>query len=181
VRRASVATQAAQVARLLGAGRILGTSRSKRDGAVLKRLGVDELIDTGVRDFADRVIQVTDGAGADVIVDHVGGHCLPANIHAAAVNGRIIGVGRLGGAEGTLDMEELARKRLEIIGTTFRTRTPEDKAEVVRALCAKVDLNGAADALRPVIDCTFPWTRTPDAQAALESNRHLGKIVLQVG
>ncbi|MFF0160317.1 zinc-binding dehydrogenase [Streptomyces sp. NPDC005263] len=176
-----VGTQAIQVARQLGAGRVLGTSRSGRDSTALRQLGLDELISASEHDFADRVQEVTEGAGADVIVDHVGGPYLPANIRAAAVRGRIVGVGRLGGAEGVLDLEELARKRLEIIGTTFRTRTPDEKAEVVRALRAGIDLNSAADALRPVVDRTFPWTQALEAQAALERSHHLGKIVLEVG
>ncbi|MEU9329952.1 zinc-binding dehydrogenase [Streptomyces canus] len=176
-----VGGQAVQMARQLGAGRILGTSRSRRDATALQRLGLDELINTSECDFADRVQQVTGSAGADVIVDHVGGPYLSANIRAAAVKGRIVGVGRLGGVEGTLDMEELARKRLEIIGTTFRTRTPDEKAEVVRALRAEIDLNGAAQALRPVIDRTFPWTQALDAQDALDRDRGPGKIVLQIG
>lgn len=78
-------------------------------------------------------------------------------------------------------MGELARKRLEIIGTTFRTRTLEEKAEVVRAQCAEIDLNSAADALRPVVDRTFAWTQALDAQAALERDHHFGKIVFEVG
>ncbi|MET7353918.1 zinc-binding dehydrogenase [Streptomyces mirabilis] len=114
------------------------------------------LISASEHDFADRVQEVTGGLGADVIVDHVGGPYLLANIRAAAVRGPIVGVGRLRGAEGDMDMEELARKRLEITGTTFRTRTPDEKAEVVRALRAGIDLNSAADAFRPVIDRTCP-------------------------
>jgi NADPH2:quinone reductase len=65
-----------------------GTSRSGRDGMALRQLGLDELIATGEQDFADRVHEMTGGAGADVMVDHVGGPYLPANIRAAAVRGR---------------------------------------------------------------------------------------------
>jgi NADPH:quinone reductase-like Zn-dependent oxidoreductase len=161
-----VGTQAIQVARALGAGRVLGTTRSSRDAGVLAQLGLDELIVTGETDFAERVLGVTTGAGADVIVDHVGGPYLSPNIRAAAVRGRIVSVGRLGGAEGTLDMEELARKRLEIIGTTFRTRSADERAAVVEALRTGLDLVGSADTLRPLIDRTFPWTEALTAQSA---------------
>jgi NADPH:quinone reductase-like Zn-dependent oxidoreductase len=177
---AGVGTQAAQVARCLGAGRIFGTSRSAAKAGAVEKLGLDELIDTSEQDFAERVLDATDGAGVDVIVDHVGGPYLAPNIRAAAIKGRIVGVGRLGGAEGVLDMEELARKRVELIGVTFRTRTPAEKADVVAALRAGIDIDGAADALRPLVDRTLDWTRALEAQTELGRNAHVGKIVLQV-
>jgi NADPH:quinone reductase len=178
---AGVGTQAVQVARHLGAGKVFGTSRSSKKAAVLDGLGLDELIDTSERNFVDRVLEATNGAGADVIVDHVGGPYLSANIQVAAVKGRLVGVGRLGGAEGTLDMEEMARKRLELIGVTFRTRSPAEKAAVVAALREDIDLVDAADALRPIIDRTYEWTRVLEAQTALSRDEHVGKLVLEMG
>ncbi|MFL4474489.1 zinc-binding dehydrogenase [Paeniglutamicibacter sp. MACA_103] len=175
-----VGTQAVQLARELGAAVVIGTSRSPRPVGPLKELGLDHLIVTSENDFDEEILRITDGVGADVILDHVGGPYLASNIRAAAVRGRIVGVGRLGGSEGILDMEELARKRLEIIGTTFRTRTPEEKIQVVRDLCAGVNLDDAADRLRPVVDQIFPWTRALEAQEALNASDHIGKIVLQV-
>jgi NADPH:quinone reductase len=175
-----VGTLTVQLARYLGAGKIFGTTRSAAKAAPLDRLGLDELIDTSERDFAERVLEVTGGTGVDVIVDHVGGPYLGANIRAAAIRGRLVGVGRLGGAEGVLDMEELARKRVELIGVTFRTRSPAEKAAVVAALRADVDLDAAADALRPVVDRTLDWTRALEAQTELGRNAHVGKIVLEV-
>jgi NADPH:quinone reductase-like Zn-dependent oxidoreductase len=176
-----VGTQGVQVARALGASRVYGTTRSPRDASRLETLGLDELISTAGAKFADRVLQLTDGVGVDVILDHVGGPYLAENIRAAALRGRIVGVGRLGGTSGTLDMEELARKRLEIVGTTFRTRTPAEKAAVVEALRADLDLVRSADALRPVVDRTFAWTEALRAQTELGRNIHTGKIVLEVG
>jgi NADPH:quinone reductase-like Zn-dependent oxidoreductase len=160
---------------------VVGTSRSSGGEEMLRGLGLDELVVTTATNFADRVGELTDGRGADIIVDHVGGPYLPDNIRAAAVRGRIVGVGRLGGAEGTLDLEELARKRIEIIGVTFRTRTPIEKAAVVAGLRDDVDLESAADSLRPLIDRTLPWTDVLEAQTLMAHNQHFGKIVLNVG
>jgi NADPH2:quinone reductase len=178
---AGVGTQAIQVAKHLGAGKIFGTSRSPKKAGPLEKLGLDELIVTSEQNFVDRVLDATDGAGADIIIDHVGGPYLAANIQVAALKGRLVGVGRLGGAEGTLDMEEMARKRLELIGVTFRTRTPAEKAAVVAALREDIDLVSAADALRPIIDRTFDWTRALEAQTELSHNAHIGKFVLEIG
>jgi NADPH2:quinone reductase len=175
-----VGTQAVQLAVVLGAGKVIGTTRSHGDSPVLRRLGIDQLITVTNGAFAEAILDRTGGIGADVIIDHVGGPYLEENLRAAAIRGRIIGVGRLGGTWGTLDMEELARKRVEIIGTTFRTRTAEEKAAVAQSLRDGVDLERHADALRPVIDRTFNWLKALDAQEALAHNTHVGKIVLEI-
>lgn len=175
-----VGTQAIQLARQLGAKKIIGTARSARPLPPLEALGLHHLVVASDEDFADRALELTDGVGVDVILDHVGGPYLPGNIKAAAVRGRIVGIGRLGGAEGILDLEELARKRLEIVGTTFRTRTPEEKAKVVADLRDDVELEASADQLRPIVDRVLPWTDALKAQDALEAGEHVGKIVLEV-
>lgn len=177
-----VGTQAVQLARRLGAGRVLGTSRHASHAEQLESLGLDELIVAAGTDFAERVGPQGEGevGGADVIVDHVGGPYLAANVRAAALGGRIVDVGRLGGATGTIDLEEFARKRLELIGTTFRTRTPQQRAAAVAALREGVDLEDAVDALRPLVHRTFPWTEALVAQDALLRNEHVGKLVLEV-
>jgi NADPH2:quinone reductase len=77
-------------------------------------------------------------------------------------------------------MEELARERLEMIGTTFRTRTDDEKVAVVETLRSGLDLVGSADILRPLVDRTFPWSEALAAQSALARNTYLGKIVLEV-
>ncbi|MFI6309859.1 zinc-binding dehydrogenase [Nocardia fusca] len=175
-----VATQAIKLARVLGAGRVYGTTRSRApEQQLLDALGLDELINTVETSFADRVLELTGDRGADVILDHVGGPYLEDNLRAAAIKVRIIGVGRLGGAIGTLNMEELARKRVELIGVTFRTRSDDEKLAIARAL-RTVDLEANAAALRPLIDCTYPWDRVLEAQHRLAGNTHLGKIVLEL-
>ena len=174
-----VATQAIALAKVLGAGRVFGTTRSHSNSPVLRELGLDELIDVSDTNFADRILELTDGGGVDVIVDHVGGPYLEDNLRAAAITARIIGVGRLGGATGTLDMEELARKRVEVIGVTFRTRSDEEKFAIAQAL-RQVDLEAHADALRPLIHRTYPWGKVLEAQEALAANMHVGKIVLEI-
>ncbi len=176
---AGVATQAISLARVLGAGRVYGTARSGLHRESLLRHGIDELIDVTKTDFADRTDELTGGRGIDVVLDHVGGPYLEQNLRAAAIGGRIVGVGRLGGSNGSLDMEELARKRVELIGVTFRTRTDTDKFDIARAL-RTVDLEGNADALRPVVHGIYPWHEVAEVQNQLADNKHVGKLVLEV-
>lgn len=175
-----VGTQTVQLARYLGAGEVVATTRSGRADDLLRRLGADHLVDLSREELPAAVRRIRGEAGVDLVIDHVGGPYLPGNVEALAVRGRLVSVGRLGGATGTLDMETLARKRLEIIGVTFRTRTAEEKAAIADGVRRLLEAESAAHALRPHIDRVLPWTRVEEAHEVMERNDHLGKIVLQV-
>lgn len=174
-----VGQMAIKVARALGAGRIVAGARGTDDADFLQSVGADVAVDTS-GSFADDVLAATNGAGADVIVDHVGGPYLGEHVRAAALKGRIVSVGRLGGAEGTLNMEELAVKRLEIVGVTFRTRTPDEKAAIVESLITDLGAQLATDDLKPRIDRVASWLDVLDVHRSVSDDAHLGKIVLQV-
>ncbi|WP_104126008.1 zinc-binding dehydrogenase [Cryobacterium sp. Y57] len=174
----TVGLQCVQLAKYLGAGLIIATVRTDRATDLLRSSGADHVVEVGEAGFADRVLELTDGRGADVIVDHVGGPYLADNIRCAALRGRVVGVGRLGGAHGDLDLEALAFKRISIIGVTFRTRDAAEKAAIVAALLSDVD--PAFAALRPSIDRILPWTEVQQAQDLMAANSHLGKIVLSL-
>lgn len=183
-----VGMQAVQLARYFGAGHVIGTTRSGRGADLLHDLGVDEVINTSSTDFALRSLEFTGGKGVDVILDYVGGSYLPANIRAAALKGRIVGIGRLGGPEGTLDLEALAYKRLTISGVTFRTRNSDEKIEIVRALRRDIasfqtctEDRDAHESLRPIIAEILPWNEVSYAYDLLSDNTLLGKIVMKVG
>lgn len=175
----SVGLQCVQLAKYLGAGLIIATTRTERATELLTSEGADHLVNIGNAGFADRVLALTDGHGADLIIDHVGGPYLADNIRCAAIKGRLVGVGRLGGVEGVLDMEAMAFKRLTLIGVTFRTRDAQEKADVVASLRSEIDLSD--EALRPPIDRVMPWTEAQQAQDLMATNSHLGKIVLALG
>ena len=112
----------------------MGSSRS-----AVKRVRLEELIeDDRFRAVAPdqleaTVHELTGGRGVDVIVDNVGAAALAGNISAVAVLGHIVQVGRLGGRTATIDLDELARKRISLIGVTFRTRSAAERAAVVQA------------------------------------------------
>ena len=169
-----------RIARELGARQVIAAVRSVRDEGFLKDLGADAVVETGAGGFADRVLSLTDGDGVAVIVDHVGAPYLADHVAAAAVRGRIVGVGRLGGREAVLDLETLAFKRLEIIGVTFRTRDAEEKAAIAAGVRDHLMDAMRAGRLSPVIDHVLPWTDVLTAQDIMASNSHLGKLVLTV-
>lgn len=175
-----VGSQAVKMAYILGASSVFGTTRSEH-----KELSFDSGLNyrgiiTAEENFADRIIEDTQGAGVDLIIDHVGGPYLSDNIRASALGGRIISVGRLGGREGLVDMEEMARKRLELIGVTFRTRRQSDKENIVADLLAEIDLPSVADDLRPRISRLLPWTSATDPRFSLIPEYSDGKTVFTI-
>lgn len=175
-----VGLQTVQLSRFLGGGTVIATTRSARAADLLRGLGADHVVDVSQVDFISAVSRIKGDQGVDVIVDHVGGPYLADNVACLSVKGRLVSVGRLAGSTGTLDMEALALKRLEIIGVTFRTREAEEKDAIAAGVRRLLQTEGASEALRPTVDRTLPWTRVEDAYEVMERNAHLGKIVLEV-
>jgi NADPH:quinone reductase-like Zn-dependent oxidoreductase len=172
-----VGVAALRLAHALGASLIMGTSRSPAKLAALQELGLHVGIDLEHESVPGVVARHTDG-GVDVVVDNIGASVLGATIEAAAVRARIVQVGRLGGRHATLDLDELARKRISLVGVTFRTRTRDERAEIVRACQADVGDALAAGRLRPVVAQAFPLAEVEAALDALARDQHVGKLVL---
>jgi NADPH:quinone reductase len=170
-----------QIAKLLGAYPLIGTIASAEQRDVVTGLGLDTPVDFREESFRERVDAVTGGDGVDVVIDHVGGVNLPDNLRCMAVKGRLVSVGRLGPKVGELDLDLLALKQLKLIGVTFRTRTLDEHAEIIRR--ALEDLGPALEdgRLRPILDRAFPLEDALGAQRYMESNAQIGKIVLNVG
>ena len=174
-----VGTAAIQIARVLGARPVIGTSGSAAKLERLRDLGLDVGITTS-DDLVAAVQAATEGKGVDVVIDNVGGTVLPANLRAMALKGRLISVGRNAAERGELDLDYLALKRLHIIGVTFRTRTADEAAACTERFAADLLPAFADGRLRPVVDRVFPLDEIVAAQAYMESNAHLGKIVIRV-
>jgi NADPH:quinone reductase len=173
-----VGTAAIQIARHLGATPIIATSRSPSKSAALRDLGANEVIDPGTGKWVDAAMAATAKRGIDVIIDNVGGPMLADNIRALAIKGRLVSVGRNAGQVGDCNLDEVARKRVSIIGVTFRTRSLEESLICGERFAA--DLLGAFDtgALKPVLDRTFPFERIAEAHAYMLSDAQIGKIVV---
>jgi NADPH:quinone reductase len=172
-----------QVAAALGAGVVIAASRSAAKLGVLADF-VGPLscplitVATSRGEFVESVRELTQGRGADLIIDQVGVPVLDDNVAAAAIGGRIVQVGRLGGKVASVDLDELASKRLELLGLAFRSRTTDD-LDAVTARC--VDSLGPDLALvRPRVERTFALHDVARAQEQLASNGHVGKLVLMV-
>ena len=169
-----------QIARLKGAQLVIGTSTNAARRARLKDYGADLALDSRDPQWPDEVAKATAGKGVDLIIDQISGGVANQNMKAAAVLGRIVNVGRLGGMKGEFDFDLHALKRIDYIGVTFRTRSLEEVREIVRRM--RADLWGAVEAgkLHLPIDRTFPLEEAAAAQAHMRANAHFGKIVLTV-
>jgi NADPH2:quinone reductase len=174
-----IGTTAIQLGRNFGA-RVITTAGSMEKCEVCRKLGADVAINYRTEDFVAATKQATDGKGADVILDMIGGDYVERNYEAAAVEGRIVQIAFQGSPKATVNFMRLMLKRLHHTGSTLRARANPDKTAIARAIEAKVWPLVAAGNVRPVIDSTFPLSEAARAHARMESSQHIGKIVLVI-
>ena len=158
--------------------RVIVTAGSAQKCAACRELGADVAINYREGDFVEATLRATDGRGADVILDMVGGDYLPRNAAAAAVEGRIALIATQGGNKAELDLRPLMVKRLTITASTLRAQPVENKGRIAAALRQHVWPLFGTHALKPVIHARFPLADAAGAHRLMESDAHIGKIVL---
>lgn len=169
-----------QIAKFMGAGLVIGTSTDADRRARLKEFGADVAVNTRDADWADQVLAATGGRGVNLVIDQISAATINAALRCTAILGRIVNVGRLGGARGEFDFDTHATRRIAYIGVTHRTRS---KAEIGAEYAAmRRDLWPAVEAGRFAIpiDKVFPLDSVTEALGHMKANRHFGKIVLSV-
>ena len=174
-----IGVSAIQMARAFG-HRVFVTAGNAEKCAACEKLGAERAINYRNEDFVEVVKQVTDGKGADVILDMVGGDYVPRELKCLATDGRLALIAFLGGSRATLDMSDILVRRLTISGSTLRPRTVEFKTAVARSLREKVWPLIEAGKIRPVIYKVFPLAEAAAAHALMESGAHVGKIMLNL-
>jgi putative PIG3 family NAD(P)H quinone oxidoreductase len=168
---------AIQLASAVGA-RVITTGGSPEKLAFCAELGADVTIDYREQDFVEVVREVTDGHGADVILDNMAASYLGRNVAALAVEGRLVVIGMQGGTKGELDLGALMRKRAAIVATTLRARPVAEKATICRAVAEHVWPLVADGTIRPIVDTMLPLADAAEAHRRMESGAHTGKILL---
>lgn len=174
-----IGTTAIQLAKAFGAT-VIATAGSDEKCAACSRLGADRAINYREEEFVAAVKDHTGGAGADVVLDMVGGEYIARNHEAAAVDGRIVQIGFLTGSRAEVDFSRLMIKRLTHTGSTLRPRTTEFKAGIAAELEEKVWPLLAERRIAPVMDMIFPLKEAWRAHERMEEGGHIGKIVLDV-
>ncbi len=172
-----IGTTAIQMARAKGA-RVFATAGSAEKCRACEALGAERAINYREEDFVEIVKQATNGKGADVILDMVGGGYIQRNIAVAARDGRIVNIAFLEGSKMEIDLLPMMMKRLTLTGSTLRIRSVAEKAEIARALEERVWPLIESGTIKPEIYRTFPMREAAAAHALMESNAHIGKIVL---
>jgi NADPH:quinone reductase-like Zn-dependent oxidoreductase len=175
-----VGVGALQAGKALGA-RVAGTSGSKSKLARLVPLGLDLALETRKGDFRDAVMAATDGKGANLIVNNVGGSMFPECMRTLAFEGRLATVGHLDGVvRSEIDLEALHAKRLTVFGVSNRLRSAEQRSATVRGFVADL-LPAIADGrIEPLIDRVFGFDELAAAKDYMESDSQVGKIVVRM-
>jgi len=160
--------------------RVIVTAGSAQKCAACRGLGAELAINYHEVDFVEATLRATEGRGADVILDMVGGDYLARNVAAAALEGRIALIATQGGTKAELDLRPLMTKRLTITASTLRSQPVQNKGRLARALRENVWPLFTARGLKPVIHSRFPLADAALAHKLMESDLHIGKIVLVV-
>jgi putative PIG3 family NAD(P)H quinone oxidoreductase len=172
-----IGVTAIQLARAFGA-RVLCTVGSERKAEVCRSLGAEAAINYRKQDFVAEVKRATEGRGADVVLDMVGGDYFSRNLDCLASDGRLVQIAFLHGSEVTLPLGKLMAKRLTLTGSTLRPQTVERKSQIARRLLVNVWPLLEEGKIRVVLDRTFAFDEVQDAHRRMESSEHIGKIVL---
>jgi len=169
-----VGLAATQLVRALG-GRAFGTSRTPDKIERAKAFGLESGCSLEeLSEFAEKVTRF------DVVLDLNGGPYFAASLEAMAMKGRIILIGGVAGGKTNVDLYQILRKRLHIIGTVLRARSLQEKIEITNSFASAVVPLLAKGAIRPVVDSVFPLEKVQDAHRRLESNETFGKVVLTI-
>ena len=172
-----IGVTAIQIAKAAGAS-VIATAGSDDKCAACVRLGADHAINYRQHDFVEEVRRITEGRGVDVVLDMVAGPYVAREIKCMAEDARLVIIAVQGGVESQFDAGVVLRRRLTVTGSTLRPRPVAFKAAIAQALRAKVWPWLEDGRIKPVIHQVFPAAQAAAAHALMETNQHIGKLVL---
>lgn len=172
-----IGTMAIALGRLFGLTTIV-TAGSEAKCEAARAIGADHAINYREADFVEAVREITGGKGVQVVLDMVGGDYLPRNLKCLAEDGRHVSIAVQRGAEATIPIFDIMRRRLTLTGSTLRPRDAQFKSMVADELARTVWPYVEAGRLKPVMDQSFPLEEAAAAHARMEAGEHIGKLVL---
>jgi putative PIG3 family NAD(P)H quinone oxidoreductase len=172
-----IGTFAIQLTKALGA-RVIATAGTPEKLDLCRSLGADVAIDYREQDFVEVVAEVTEGHGADVILDNMGASYLARNLNTLATEGRLIVIGFQGGSRAEIDLRTLFVKRAAVFSASLRARPVGEKTTICAEVVEHVWPLVADGTIRTVIGRTLPLTEAAEAHRLMESGENTGKIVL---
>ena len=173
-----IGVTAIQMAKAAGAI-VIATAGSDEKCAACLQLGADHAINYRNADFVEEVKRIAEGRGVDVILDMVAGAYVARELKCLAEDGRLVFIAVQGGIEAQIDAGIVLRKRLTITGSTLRPRPLAFKAAIAASLRATVWPWVESGRIKPVIYKVFPAAQAAAAHTLMESNQHIGKLVLE--
>ena len=172
-----IGVTAIQLAKAAGA-RVIATAGSDDKCAACVALGADHAINYRTHDFVAEVKRLTDGKGANVVLDMVAGDYVARELQCMAEDGRLVIIAVQGGVKAEIDAGAVLRRRLVITGSTLRPRPVAFKSDIANSLRTKAWPWLESGRVKPVIHQVFPAAEAAAAHALMESNQHIGKLVL---
>lgn len=172
----SVGNAATQLARALGARHSISSTTSHAKAIEAAALGFDEVIDQSVESLADGISRITDGYGADIVIDAIGGTVLSGTLPALAQKGSLTTIGYAGGQETTINVMNLIWKAATIKSFLLFNESVEVRREAFAAIYRLLE----ADAITPIVARTFPLAQAAEALRFLVEERPLGRVVLTI-
>ncbi|WP_404334537.1 NAD(P)H-quinone oxidoreductase [Sphingomonas sp. MMS12-HWE2-04] len=174
-----IGTMAISLGRLFGLT-IIATAGSDEKCDAARRLGAAEAVNYKTEDFVERVKDITGGRGVDIVLDMIGGDYVARNLACLAEDGRHVSIAVQRGAEATVPLWEIMRRRLTMTGSTLRPRSTAFKSLVADELTRTVWPFVSEGKLKPVIDSVFPFADAAGAHRRMEGGEHIGKIVIEI-
>lgn len=173
-----VGLMAMQVAKLLGASKVIGTSTTSERVQRLAEFGADLGVNTRDEDWIRQVLKATRMKGVDLVIDFLGGAYVNANMQAACLGGCIVNVGRMAGDQAQVDLDLHSMRRIQYVGVTFRTRMPAEITQVI-ARATRALMPALRDGtLRIPVDQVYRFDQVHEAFERMSRNEHFGKLVL---
>ncbi|MBM4207583.1 MAG: NAD(P)H-quinone oxidoreductase [Gammaproteobacteria bacterium] len=174
-----IGTTAIQLAKAFGAT-VIVTAGSPEKCQFCRSLGADAAINYQEHDFVEEITRLTNNRGVELILDMIGGNYLPRNLKCLAEEGRLLQIAAQQQAKAEINLWIVMSKRLTIAGSTLRARHDRFKADIANKLFTNVWPLLQTEQVKPVIHSTFPLKDAGKAHELMESNQHIGKIILTV-
>ncbi len=174
-----VGTASIQLLKRAGA-RVIVTAGTPEKCERCRELGADLALNYRDGPFEEAVLDATGGAGVHVVLDSIGAPYLEQHLRCIQIDGSLVLIGLMGGARSEINLGMLVAKRISIIGSTLRARSPEVKAGIIERFAARFASDLSTGELRPIVDRVLPLDRAQEAHEVVERSDHFGKVVLQV-
>jgi putative PIG3 family NAD(P)H quinone oxidoreductase len=173
-----VGTAAIQLAKRAGA-RVVCTVGSAEKVEACYRLGADLVINYRTHDFVTEICAWS-ARGVDLVLDIVGREYFERNVALLDVRGRIVAIAAMTGAEVSVSLADLMRKRLRIIGSVLRSRTVQEKGLAIRGFLARFGADLTSGAIKPVVDSVYSINQIEDAHSRMKQSAHVGKLIVEL-